>query len=119
MEQACSNIAVQRIVDDHTNYMVRARTKCKMDGEISEHGFASKRKRLYELLYEYPNMGDYMGWIGLSPPTTYPSIVEHHHIRRFPYTRAPHLCIKKQHNPSRPPTLRIDKHRTWANPKER
>ena len=27
MEQACSNIAVQRTSDDHTNYMVRARTK--------------------------------------------------------------------------------------------
>jgi hypothetical protein len=29
MEQACSNIAMQRIVDTHTNYMVRARPKCK------------------------------------------------------------------------------------------
>ena len=31
VEQACSNIAVQRIVDDHTNYMVRARTEHKID----------------------------------------------------------------------------------------
>ena len=23
----------------------------------------------------YPNVGDYEGWIGLSPPTTYPSTV--------------------------------------------
>jgi hypothetical protein len=29
-----------------------------MDGEISEHWSASKRERLYELLYEYPNVGD-------------------------------------------------------------
>ena len=35
---ACnSNIDVQRIVDNHTNYMVRARPKCKIDREISEH----------------------------------------------------------------------------------
>ena len=37
MEPTFSNIAVQRTIDDHTNYMVRARTKCRMDGEISEH----------------------------------------------------------------------------------
>ena len=41
VEQACSNIVVQRIVDDHGNYMVRARTKSKMDGEISGHWSAS------------------------------------------------------------------------------
>ena len=28
---------MQRIVDDHKNYMVRARPKCKMDGEILGH----------------------------------------------------------------------------------
>ena len=39
-------IAMQRIVDDHTNYMVRARPKCKMDEEIFEHWSASKRERL-------------------------------------------------------------------------
>ena len=46
MEQAWSNIAMQRIIDDHTRYMIRARTKFKMDGEISEHWSASKRERL-------------------------------------------------------------------------
>ena len=46
MEPACSNIAVQRIVNDHISYMIRVRTKFKMDGEISEHWSASKRKRL-------------------------------------------------------------------------
>jgi hypothetical protein len=25
----------------------------------------------------YPNVGDYKGWIGLSPPATYPSAVGH------------------------------------------
>ena len=37
MELACLNIAVQRIVNDHTSYMTRVRTKFKMDGEISKH----------------------------------------------------------------------------------
>ena len=46
MEPACSNVAVQRIVNDHTRYMTRVKTKCEMDGEISEHWFASKHERL-------------------------------------------------------------------------
>ena len=71
MEQTCSNIAVQRIVNDHTNYMVRARTKCKMDGEISGHWSTNKPGGLYELLHEYPNVGDYKGHIALSPPAAY------------------------------------------------
>ena len=57
MEQAYPNIAMQRIVDEHTKYMVRSRPKCKMDRETSGHWSTSKLGRLYELLYEYPNMG--------------------------------------------------------------
>jgi len=64
---------MQRKVDDHTSYMVRSRPKCKMDGENSEHWSASKHERLYKLLHEYLNMGDYKGWTGMSPPTVYPS----------------------------------------------
>ena len=75
-------MAMQIIVSGHTRYMVRARPKCKMDGEISGHWSASKPGRLYELLYEYPNMGDYKGRSELSPPVAYPSTMEHHHIRR-------------------------------------
>ena len=37
MEQACSNIAMQRIVDDHTKYMVRARPKYKMDRAVTTY----------------------------------------------------------------------------------
>ena len=73
MESACSNIVVQRTVNDHTSYMIRVRAKFKMDEEISEHWFASKRERLYEQLYEYLNVGDYKGRTGLSPPATYPT----------------------------------------------
>jgi hypothetical protein len=71
---------MQRIVDDHTNYTVRAKFKCKMDGETSKHWSVSKHGRLYELLYEYPNVGGYKGRTGLSPPIAYPSTVEHYHI---------------------------------------
>ena len=46
MEPACSNIAVQRIVNDHKSYMTRVRTKFKMDREMSKHWSTSKRERL-------------------------------------------------------------------------
>ena len=45
MEPTWSKIAMQRIVKGHTNYMTRVRTKCKMDGETSEHWSISKRER--------------------------------------------------------------------------
>ena len=46
VEPTCSNIAMQRTVNDHTSYMIRVRTKFKMNGEISEHWSASKLGRL-------------------------------------------------------------------------
>ena len=46
MELACSNIVMQRTVNDHTSYMIRVRAKFKMDGEISKHWSASKLERL-------------------------------------------------------------------------
>jgi hypothetical protein len=46
VEPACSNIAVQRTVNDHTSYMTRVRTKFKMDGEIFGHWSANKPGRL-------------------------------------------------------------------------
>ena len=46
VESACSNIAMQRTVNDHISYMTRVRTKFKMNGEISEHWSASKLGRL-------------------------------------------------------------------------
>ena len=42
MESACSNIDVQRTVNDHTSYMIRVKTKFKMDREIPGHWSASK-----------------------------------------------------------------------------
>ena len=37
MEPAWSNIAMQRIVNDHTSYMIRARTKFKIGQEATEY----------------------------------------------------------------------------------
>ena len=41
VEQACSNIAVQRTNDNHTTNMFRARTKCKIGQEATEYWSAS------------------------------------------------------------------------------
>ena len=41
MEPTFSNIAVQRTIDDHTNYMIRVRTKCKIGREATEYKSAS------------------------------------------------------------------------------
>jgi hypothetical protein len=46
MEPTCSNIAMQRTVNDHTSYMIRVRTKFKMDGEISQHWYQQARETL-------------------------------------------------------------------------
>jgi hypothetical protein len=37
VEPMCSNIVVQRIVDDHTSYIIRARAKCKIGQEAMEY----------------------------------------------------------------------------------
>jgi hypothetical protein len=44
---------------------------------------------------QYPNVGDYKGQTGLSPPAAYPSTMGHHHIQRFPCIRAPRPCTRK------------------------
>ena len=41
-EPTCSNIAMQRTVNDNTSYMTKVRTKCEMDEEIPGHWSASK-----------------------------------------------------------------------------
>jgi hypothetical protein len=43
VEPACSNIVVHRIVDNQTTNMVRARTKCEIDGEIPRLGLLGHR----------------------------------------------------------------------------
>jgi hypothetical protein len=85
VEPACSNIAVQRTVDNHTCYMNRVRAKFKMDSEIFEHWSPSSAID-FKTPTQYPNVGDYKGQIGLSPPTAYPSTMGYCHIYRFPCT---------------------------------
>ena len=41
VEQACSNIAMKRIVDNHKMDMVRARTKCEIGQEATEYWSAN------------------------------------------------------------------------------
>jgi hypothetical protein len=41
MEQTYSNIAMQRTVDDHTNYMVSARASHELGQEITKYWSAS------------------------------------------------------------------------------
>ena len=67
---------------------------------------------------QYPDVGDYKGRIGLSPPTAYPSAGGHRHIRRFPCTRAPRLCTKKLPISPQDFDPTDQQARTWANPKE-
>jgi hypothetical protein len=67
---------------------------------------------------QYPNIGDYKGRTGLSPLAAYPS-TGGTVISEGSYAPEHHALV--QRNYPYPPgtlTLWIDKHRTWANPKE-
>ena len=79
VEPACSNIVVQRTVNDHTSYMTRVRAKFKMDGEILSMSLPAST-RDYKTPTQYQNVGDYKRWTGLSPPTTNPSTMRYRHI---------------------------------------
>jgi hypothetical protein len=86
VEQVCSKIAVHRTVNDHTSYMIRVRTKIKMDGSED-----------FKTPTRYPNVGDYKGWTGLSPPSAYPStggtvISEGSRVRRH------HACVQRNYS---------------------
>ena len=98
--------------------MIRVRTSVRWTGKSPSTGLPAS-VRDFKTPTQYPNVGDYKGWRGLSPPTAYPSTggtiisegsrVPKHHARvqrNYPY-------------PPRTRTLQIDKHSTWAKPKER
>ena len=108
MELACSNIAMQRAIKDHTSYMTRVRTKCEIDGEIFVNWSASAWETL-RLLHNTRKWGitrDGQGCHHLSPtPQPWDTVISEgshapeHHARvqgNYPY-------------PPRTPTLRIDK----------
>ena len=109
MEPTWSNIAMQRTVNDHTSYMIRARTKCEMDGKMPEHWSASKPQRLYELLHNTRMLGitrDRQDCQHL-PPTPQPwgTVISKG-------SRAPEHHVRVQRNYPYPPrtlTLRINK----------
>ena len=75
MEPAWSNIAMQRTVNDHTSYMIRVRTKFKMD-RLSPSTSLLASARDFKTPTQYPNVGDYKGWTRLSPPAAYTSTME-------------------------------------------
>ena len=67
----------------------------------------------------YPNVGDYKGQIGLSPPAAYPSTVGYCHIWWFLCTRAPCPCTRKLPISPRDSNPMDRQARIWANPMER
>jgi hypothetical protein len=116
VEPSCSNIVVQRIVNDHTSYMTRVRTKCEMNGEISENWSASTWGTL-RLLHSTRTWGitrDGQGYHHL-PPTPQSGA---RHIWRFPCTRAPRPCTRKLHISPRDSDPTDRQARIWANSKE-
>ena len=108
MEPACSNIAVQRTVKDHTSYVIRVRTKCKMDGEISRNWSASAWETL-KLLSNTQTWGiirDEQGYHHLPPtPQPWDTVISKgsHAPEHHAYVQENYLC------PLEIPTLRIDK----------
>jgi hypothetical protein len=95
VKQAYPNIVIQRIVSDHTNTWLELDLSVRWTWRPLDNGLPASQRGIYELQYKYPNVGDCKRRTGLSPLAAYPSIVEHCHIQRFPYTRAPRPCIKK------------------------
>ena len=99
MEPTCSNIAVQRTVNDHN---------VRWMGRSPSTGLPASA-RDFKTPTQYPNVGDYKGRTGLSPPTAYPStggtVV-------FEGSRAPEHHARVQGNylyPPGTPTLWINK----------
>jgi hypothetical protein len=119
VKPAWSNIVVQRTVNDHTSYMIRVRIKCKMDEEISEHWVYQQARETLKLLHSTQTLGitrDGQSYHHLLPTPQSGGIVISEGFC------APEHHARVQRNYIYPPgtlTLWIEKHRTWANPKER
>ena len=97
MEPACINIAVQRTVNDHTSYMIRARAKCKIGQEATEYWSASNLVWQFRLLHpiqtwEITRDGQDCHHL---PPTPQPKSRKCIHL--FLYTQAP--CLRTQKLP--------------------
>ena len=109
MEPACSNIAVQRTSDDHTNYMVRARNECKIGWEATEYWSASNP---CDNLDSY-NLSECGGLQGMDRAITTCRLPLNQRVgNAFTYFSIPkhHACVHKNYpNSPRSPTLRIDR----------
>ena len=121
MEQAWSNIAVQRTIDDHTRYMIRARTrtKFKIGRETTEYWSASNIMWQFRLLHPTRMWGvtrDGHGYHHL-PPTPQPESRKCIHLSL--HTQAPCLRTQKLPKFSWVPDPMDRRARIWANPKER
>ena len=57
VEPTCSNITVQRTVNDHTSYMTKVRPKCEIDEENSGNSAASAWETL-KLLHNTRTWGN-------------------------------------------------------------
>jgi hypothetical protein len=102
VEPACSNIAVQRTVDDYTSYMTRVRAKFKINGEIFKHWSASKRERLYDS-YTIPKREGLQGTDRAVTTCRLPLNRGIPSYPQIPCTRAPCPCTKKLPIPPRVP----------------
>jgi hypothetical protein len=119
VEQASSKIAMQRIVNDHTIYMIRVRTNYEMDREIPGHWSASKTWILYELLHEYPNVGGLQGTDRAVTTYPYPSIGGTPSYPKVPVHPSTTLVYKKTTHIPRDSDPTDRQARIWAKPKER
>jgi hypothetical protein len=108
VEQACSNIDVHRTVDNHTTNMVRARTKCEIDGEILGLGLLGHRDftNSYTNTQTWGITRDEQGCHHLPPtPQLWSTVI-------FEGSHAPEHHARVQGNypdPPGTPTLRTDK----------
>ena len=109
MEPACSNIAMQSTGNDHTNYMIRARTKCKIGREATEYWSASILMLQFRLLH--PNeRGGLQGTDRAATTCCLPLNRGKGNVFTRSSISKHHACIHRNYpSPSGSLTLRIDR----------
>ena len=113
----CSNIAMQRTVDDHTTYMVRARTKCKIGQDATSTDLPATSCDNLDS-YTRPKRWGLQRTDRVVATCRLPLNRGVGNV--FTYSYVPgHLARLHRNYPHPPgtPTLWIDKHRTWSHPK--
>jgi hypothetical protein len=119
VEQACSNIAMQRIVSNHTYIWLRVRARYEMGWESTEYWSTSILMWQFRLLHP----DEHEGLQGTDRAITTCRLPLNRRKRNVStYSLVPEHHVHLQGNyphPPRTPTLWIDKHRTRAYPKAR